>query len=186
MIEWMYADSGERQEALERTSFIALSRPISFAEIALAVLDDIKRRVSTHSATPVLSRRLQGLGWATEALEWCGELSSRLSRCLEGKESFADLFCTSAAHLNFYRQVLSSVSQRRSFAEPVPGFVAFRWPFATSRTVLTFAICRIHLLTFTLVPMLASLIFWGSNGRDKISFVNSMFMCYSCVHSPGA
>lgn len=38
---------------------------------------------------------------------------------------------------------------------------------------------RAHLLVFSLLPLFASLVFFGSNGRTTVSFTDSLFMCYS-------
>ncbi|EIN11405.1 TrkH-domain-containing protein [Punctularia strigosozonata HHB-11173 SS5] len=38
---------------------------------------------------------------------------------------------------------------------------------------------RIHLAFFTIHPLIWSAIFWGANGRYHISYVDSLFLCYS-------
>ncbi|TFK62975.1 TrkH-domain-containing protein [Pluteus cervinus] len=40
---------------------------------------------------------------------------------------------------------------------------------------------RVHILAFTFVPLFASGVFYGCNGRFHISFLDSMFLCYSAM-----
>ncbi|KAF8968787.1 cation transport protein-domain-containing protein [Flammula alnicola] len=44
---------------------------------------------------------------------------------------------------------------------------------------------RIHLAAFTFIPLIFSGIFFASNGRFHVSFVDSMFLCYSAMTVTG-
>ncbi|KAK7441785.1 hypothetical protein VKT23_016447 [Stygiomarasmius scandens] len=44
---------------------------------------------------------------------------------------------------------------------------------------------RLHLTAFTFIPLIASAIFWGSNGQFKISYLDSLFLCYSAMTVTG-
>jgi len=44
---------------------------------------------------------------------------------------------------------------------------------------------RLHLTAFILVPLVASAIFWGCNGRFTVPFLDSMFLCYSAMTVTG-
>jgi len=44
---------------------------------------------------------------------------------------------------------------------------------------------RIHLAAFTFIPLIFSCIFYASNGRFHISFLDSMFLCYSAMTVTG-
>ncbi|KAH9922903.1 cation transport protein-domain-containing protein [Fomitopsis serialis] len=44
---------------------------------------------------------------------------------------------------------------------------------------------RIHLLLFTIVPLVASVIFWASNGEFKIDFIDALFVCVSAATGTG-
>lgn len=40
---------------------------------------------------------------------------------------------------------------------------------------------RLHLVAFTLIPLITSGIFYACNGRFRVSYLNSLFMCYSAM-----
>ncbi|KAF5326139.1 hypothetical protein D9611_000830 [Ephemerocybe angulata] len=44
---------------------------------------------------------------------------------------------------------------------------------------------RLHLAAFTFVPLVASGVFYASNGKFPVSFIDSMFICYSCMTVTG-
>ncbi|KAF5383956.1 hypothetical protein D9757_007351 [Collybiopsis confluens] len=44
---------------------------------------------------------------------------------------------------------------------------------------------RLHLFAFIFVPLLASVVFWGSNGQFRISYLDSLFLCYSAMTVTG-
>ena len=44
---------------------------------------------------------------------------------------------------------------------------------------------RIHLAAFTIIPLIFSWIFYASNGRFHVSFLDSMFLCYSAMTVTG-
>ncbi|KDQ62090.1 hypothetical protein JAAARDRAFT_448748 [Jaapia argillacea MUCL 33604] len=44
---------------------------------------------------------------------------------------------------------------------------------------------RIHLLFFILSPLVFSFILWGCNGRFPVSYIDSLFLCVSCVTGTG-
>ncbi|KAJ7157872.1 potassium transporter [Mycena crocata] len=44
---------------------------------------------------------------------------------------------------------------------------------------------RLHFTTFTVVPLIAAGIFYGCNGQFHVSFLDSMFMCYSAMTVTG-
>ncbi|KAI0931017.1 hypothetical protein AcW1_007116 [Taiwanofungus camphoratus] len=44
---------------------------------------------------------------------------------------------------------------------------------------------RIHVLLFILIPLLFALIFWASNGKFKIKFVDALYVCVSAVTGTG-
>ncbi|KAJ7066538.1 potassium transporter [Mycena amicta] len=44
---------------------------------------------------------------------------------------------------------------------------------------------RIHATVFTLVPLVAAGIFYGCNGRYHVSFIDSLFICYSAMTVTG-
>ncbi|KAF9040138.1 hypothetical protein BJ165DRAFT_360523 [Panaeolus papilionaceus] len=44
---------------------------------------------------------------------------------------------------------------------------------------------RLHLAAFTFIPLIFSGIFFASNGRYHISFLDSMFLCYSAMTVTG-
>ncbi|KAH8823862.1 potassium transporter [Flagelloscypha sp. PMI_526] len=44
---------------------------------------------------------------------------------------------------------------------------------------------RIHLLAFTFIPLIASGIFFASNGQYPVSYVDSLFLCYSSMTVTG-
>ena len=44
---------------------------------------------------------------------------------------------------------------------------------------------RLHLFAFTLIPLIFSGIFYASNGQFHISFLDSMFLCYSAMTVTG-
>jgi len=44
---------------------------------------------------------------------------------------------------------------------------------------------RIHLAAFTFIPVIFSCIFYASNGRFHVSFLDSMFLCYSAMTVTG-
>ena len=44
---------------------------------------------------------------------------------------------------------------------------------------------RVHLAAFTFIPLIFSCIFYASNGRFHVSFLDSMFLCYSAMTVTG-
>jgi hypothetical protein len=44
---------------------------------------------------------------------------------------------------------------------------------------------RLHLIAFTLIPLIFSGIFYASNGQFHIDFLDSMFLCYSAMTVTG-
>ncbi|KIM41983.1 hypothetical protein M413DRAFT_445173 [Hebeloma cylindrosporum] len=44
---------------------------------------------------------------------------------------------------------------------------------------------RIHIAAFTFIPLIFSCIFYASNGRFHVSFLDSMFLCYSAMTVTG-
>jgi len=44
---------------------------------------------------------------------------------------------------------------------------------------------RLHLFAFTLIPLIFSGIFYASNGRFHINFLDSVFLCYSAMTVTG-
>ena len=44
---------------------------------------------------------------------------------------------------------------------------------------------RVHLAAFTFIPLIFSGIFYASNGRFRVSFLDSMFLCYSAMTVTG-
>lgn len=44
---------------------------------------------------------------------------------------------------------------------------------------------RAHLAAFTFIPLIFSGIFYASNGRFRVSFLDSMFLCYSAMTVTG-
>jgi hypothetical protein len=44
---------------------------------------------------------------------------------------------------------------------------------------------RIHLISFVLVPLIFSGIFYASNGRFHIRFIDALFLCYSSMTDTG-
>ncbi|KAG8719018.1 low affinity potassium transporter [Ceratobasidium sp. 395] len=44
---------------------------------------------------------------------------------------------------------------------------------------------RVHLLAFTLIPVISAAVFYASNGRTKISYLDSLFMCASAMTTSG-
>ncbi|TFK27262.1 TrkH-domain-containing protein [Coprinopsis marcescibilis] len=59
-----------------------------------------------------------------------------------------------------------------------------------ARTVLDYVLnhvtfYRIHLAAFTFIPLIVSGIFYGSNGEYKISYLDSVFLCYSAMTVTG-
>lgn len=44
---------------------------------------------------------------------------------------------------------------------------------------------RLHLAAFTFIPLIAAGIFYASNGRFPVSFIDSVFICYSCMTVTG-
>jgi len=44
---------------------------------------------------------------------------------------------------------------------------------------------RVHLAAFTFIPLIFSGIFYGSNGRFHISYLDSLFLCYSAMTVTG-
>ncbi|KAF8809851.1 potassium transporter [Phlegmacium glaucopus] len=44
---------------------------------------------------------------------------------------------------------------------------------------------RLHLIAFTLIPLIFSGIFYASNGRFHVKFLDSMFLCYSAMTVTG-
>ena len=40
---------------------------------------------------------------------------------------------------------------------------------------------RIHLLFFTFLPLIASAIFYASNGRNQIAYIDCLFLCFSAM-----
>ena len=64
----------------------------------------------------------------------------------------------SAAHLNFFR-----VRSIRKLNAEAP---------------LTLPL-QVHLLVFSIFPLIASAVFFASNGRNHIDFIDSAFMCFS-------
>ncbi|KAI0078494.1 TrkH-domain-containing protein [Panus rudis PR-1116 ss-1] len=44
---------------------------------------------------------------------------------------------------------------------------------------------RVHLLFFLFVPLISAIIFWAVNGQFHISFVDSLFLCYSALTVTG-
>ncbi|TEB33688.1 TrkH-domain-containing protein [Coprinellus micaceus] len=44
---------------------------------------------------------------------------------------------------------------------------------------------RLHLAAFTFVPLIASGVFYASNGRFKIPYIDCLFICYSCMTVTG-
>lgn len=76
---------------------------------------------------------------------------------------------------NFWRQGKneSSGPRRTTFSRIVH--------FITEETTFF----RIHIAAFTLIPLIFSCIFYASNGRFHVSFLNSMFLCYSAMTVTG-
>jgi len=44
---------------------------------------------------------------------------------------------------------------------------------------------RLHLVFFTVVPLIASGIFFAGNGEFIISYIDSLFLCYSALTNTG-
>ena len=44
---------------------------------------------------------------------------------------------------------------------------------------------RVHLFAFTIIPLIFSGIFYGCNGRFHISYLDSLFLCYSAMTVTG-
>jgi hypothetical protein len=44
---------------------------------------------------------------------------------------------------------------------------------------------RIHLLVFTFLPLLISIVLWASSGRYKIKYVDALYVCYSAFTNAG-
>jgi len=44
---------------------------------------------------------------------------------------------------------------------------------------------RVHLFAFTFTPLIFAGIFYGCNGRFHISFLDSLFLCYSAMTVTG-
>lgn len=44
---------------------------------------------------------------------------------------------------------------------------------------------RAHLIAFIFIPLIASGIFYGSNGRYHISYLDTLFLCYSAMTVTG-
>ncbi|KAK0209969.1 hypothetical protein DFS33DRAFT_1289613 [Desarmillaria ectypa] len=44
---------------------------------------------------------------------------------------------------------------------------------------------RIHLVAFAFIPLIFSGIFYACNGRFRISYLNSLFLCYSAMTLTG-
>ncbi len=44
---------------------------------------------------------------------------------------------------------------------------------------------RLHLFAFVFVPLIASAVFWGCNGQYAISYLDSLFLCYSAMTVTG-
>lgn len=44
---------------------------------------------------------------------------------------------------------------------------------------------RLHLAAFTLIPLISSGIFYACNGQYKISYLDSLFLCYSSMTVTG-
>ncbi|KAJ3760525.1 potassium transporter [Lentinula raphanica] len=44
---------------------------------------------------------------------------------------------------------------------------------------------RLHLFAFVFMPLIISAIFWGCNGRYSISYLDSLFLCYSAMTETG-
>ncbi|KAJ7468718.1 potassium transporter [Mycena latifolia] len=44
---------------------------------------------------------------------------------------------------------------------------------------------RIHFTAFTIIPLIAAAIFYGCNGRFHVSFLDSLFVCYSAMTVTG-
>jgi hypothetical protein len=45
---------------------------------------------------------------------------------------------------------------------------------------------KLHMIAFTLVPLVASAIFWGANGRYEIAYIDALFLCTSAMNVVGA
>lgn len=61
---------------------------------------------------------------------------------------------------------------------------------APSRTLVDFFLehvtfYRIHLAAFTIIPLVTSGIFYACNGRFRISYIDSLFICYSSMTVTG-
>ncbi|KIK57497.1 hypothetical protein GYMLUDRAFT_98602 [Collybiopsis luxurians FD-317 M1] len=44
---------------------------------------------------------------------------------------------------------------------------------------------RLHLFAFVFIPLIASAVFWACNGRFTISYLDSLFLCYSAMTVTG-
>jgi hypothetical protein len=44
---------------------------------------------------------------------------------------------------------------------------------------------RVHLFAFTIIPLIFSSVFYGCNGRFHISYLDSLFLCYSAMTVTG-
>lgn len=44
---------------------------------------------------------------------------------------------------------------------------------------------RIHVVAFTFIPLIFSGIFYASNGRFPVSYLDSLFLCYSAMTVTG-
>ncbi|KAG8799789.1 low affinity potassium transporter [Serendipita sp. 398] len=44
---------------------------------------------------------------------------------------------------------------------------------------------RIHLLVFTFVPLVFSVVFWAANGKYKLAYIDALFLCYSAFTNAG-
>lgn len=44
---------------------------------------------------------------------------------------------------------------------------------------------RVHLLCFTIIPLTASAVFFACNGRFHVSYIDSLFLCYSAMTVTG-
>ncbi|KIY66946.1 TrkH-domain-containing protein [Cylindrobasidium torrendii FP15055 ss-10] len=67
-------------------------------------------------------------------------------------------------------------------ADAKPSVFARAWS-GIKNVELTFY--RVHLTAFTFIPLIASGIFYASNGRFQISYVDSLFLCYSAMTVTG-
>ncbi|KAF8637169.1 hypothetical protein AX17_003073 [Amanita inopinata Kibby_2008] len=92
-------------------------------------------------------------------------------------------------HANAANITTNKPSPNGAAHPPASSFPRTRLPkslnHAIDFTIKELTFFRVHLCAFTILPLIASAIFYASNGRFHVKFIDALFLCYSAMTVTG-